>query len=259
MKKMLCMITLACSLVACGGGGGDGPVANQSKAVPTSSDSGPGDVERLFTFAKGTTWHYKVTSEFEGSTTVFTKRETVTASTSSGTRTDFTVEYVDDTPDAEIYQDNYFIDLGGLTHVSNVPSSDFTSAINPFREILFPVVPQTFVNVDKQSIPYVDVDQDGKPDTLDAYVTTQVLQWEAVTLSNVSYPRALKVLRSATYTIQFSGLREPLEMKSDFTSWIVPDVGVVKQVIHWPEPAESGLSVRTETRELTSFSSGGNN
>ena len=214
---------------------------------------GPGDQGNYFPTAFGSTWGYQTTRKVTGKPTiVFITGRSVSGSRVVSGVTE-TVFYETNPSNSGIPEEDYFLKDG--TGVANRGTSDSTDPITPllvpYYEARFPLqtghtfeqIPNTVLGIS------LDIDGDGRNETVKVSSTTHVAGFETVTVPAGDFANSAKIETHISTTFILTRGDSVLVTGTE-TSWLAPGIGLVKRVT---AVKSRGIS-QTDAEELVSYS-----
>ncbi|MFY9509838.1 MAG: FG-GAP-like repeat-containing protein [Rubrivivax sp.] len=223
LKRVLITIMLPC-VAACGGGGAGGG----------SSSAESVDGAAYFPLAVGDRWRY---AEGADLTTV---RVVGTQATAAGTAHVLRSESTTD-----MFEELYVKTTGGLTVVPSATDDAFIRALGNVELLRFPlVVGSSFVSLDKTIAGILDIDADGRADTVAVRIEVTVVGFETVSTPTGTFERALHARTVITQSFTLSSNGRSLSVTSTAEDWYARDIGPVRSVI---STVSNGVSERVES------------
>ena len=202
------------------------------------STSGPGDIGNYFRSEPNLSYTYNVNANFGQIRQYQTFRQTSGPRVAGGNVMVFTEAGG---------EDYYTEDASGVTFFGGSDALD--GAVAPFVELKFPLrVGNSFLQIDKKNL-LLDVDFDGRDDSVDIRSEASVLDFEPLSVPIGSQSNCAKIQEDVTVTYRTSN-NGKVNVVGKNTYWLCPGIGLTKQII---ELTENGGGTRRETRELTAF------
>lgn len=214
---------------------------------------GPGDQGNYFPTTFGSTWGYQTTRKETGKPTiVFNTGRSVSGSRVAGGITE-TVFYETNPSNSGIPEEDYFLKDG--IGVANRGTSDSTDPITPllvpYYEVRFPLqTGHTFEQI-KRTIPGIplDIDGDGRDETVNVSSTTRVVGFETVTVPAGNFANSAKMETRISTNFILTGGGSVLVTGTE-TFWLAPGIGLVKRIT----VVQSRGIRETNVEELVSYS-----
>lgn len=225
-------------LVACGGGGGSGADGGSAPPIPTLSAD-------VYPLASGDRRSWRTT---QGGINGAIRHERVGEAVGAALVVrsgDFRVEL----PADEEYLQR------SATGVSTVPgpnSDALSRAVGPVELLRFGMAQgQSVVLLDRTFT--VDVDGDGRADSLDLRVESQFTGVEAVTTQLAAFADASRVRTSVRTTIRLAGASATRTISQTLDDWYVPGIGPVRSS---SSTSTDGGAPVLETEEVVAYAVG---
>lgn len=220
-RRVLAWIAHVCVLllVSCGGGGG-------SSTGSTGQASGGGvsgnQSTDYYPLMVGNKWLY---SDLLGS--VSTARVTGTAAVAVGTAFVVeTVEGMDRTTDMYVHATN------GVTWYPPKSADPLTAALGSLQVLRFPVVPgESWTSIDKTLTNLLDLDSDGRFDTVSIRIDTAVVGFESVVTRAGSYSDAAHLQSVMVQTANLSSTGAAVTVTATSDDWYAPGIGPVRNMV----------------------------
>ena len=136
--------------------------------------------------------------------------------------------------------------------ITEVPdgSDALLGAVGAIDSLRLPLrVGDSYTQVDKSISGTLDIDRDGRPDTVTVRATVTVLASESITVAAGSFADCLKVRTQLTLSGVGSSSGQATSVVSVADEWYAPEIGVVRSRL---ESNGDGVST-VETRELRSY------
>jgi hypothetical protein len=233
--RLSCLALGLTLVLACGGGGGGGGTSGPIQGTTGTGyglapATGPGDVSNVFPTATGDRWFYNTTTSDVGGTIVSIDSLEVTGTRSFNNvlATDFRLTSGDGSGALDYF---YLKSPGGITFLGTGDATDWlTTTIGPYQEALFPLAQGTVADFTKTGYSIgVDLDGDGKAESLTAHVTASLAAFSSVTVPAGTFPGAARLVSTISGSVTGSKDGTIVPFSSTQALWAAPGVGIVRQ------------------------------
>lgn len=221
-------IQLALVLVMATGGGSDGPA---TAATPTVIH----DAGTYFPDQTGNAWRYRGRIT-KGTVNQIAETTFVNVSTVTGsTRKDGVLVTVihDTNPGDQGPTESYYLrDAAGIRYYGSKPGSKLERQLIPYQIVRFPLeLPSSFQQLDRNRLNLgLDIDHDGRAETVDVQATVTVHGEESVTVPFGTYDRAIRLELHMNLLVHLSRDGTRVQGFDTMTAWLVKGVGLVKSI-----------------------------
>jgi hypothetical protein len=262
-KRLSIAVTIAALAAACGGGGGDGGSAPAPAPIPITDPlqpllTGPGDPQNYVPTGGFDSWTYNSATSAMGTTQYELASVSIAGNkTVLGVSTTvFAERLFGDAPATPAYEMYYRKLPGGVAFYGNNDATDtLTAGVIPYVELLFPVAAGPVSSLTKTGIDFgMDLDGDGKNETVDATQTISITGFESVTVPAGTFPAAAKRLATITANAKLTSNGQVIPVTTNETTWIAPGAGVIRR---HTVGSSQGSTILTNTIEARGFHVGG--
>lgn len=201
-------------LSACGGGGGGG--ADSGGSPPTQIGAQPG--ADYFPLNVGDRWLYT-----EGQGIATTVRVTGTQSVGG------VAALVVRTQDSSGTSDDYYVrDASGVRVLPGTGADAITAALGAVQILKLPLVTGDRWTLIDKTLTNVDLDGDGRPETITLRVEATVVGYETLGVEGTSYSAVAHVQTVLNQSIRMASSGQTLTATTTSDDWYAPDVGLVR-------------------------------
>ncbi len=206
-------LVLAGLLSACGGGGGGG--GSPTPETPGSAQPGAD----YFPLNVDDRWYYV---DGQGQTTFV--RVMGTQAVSGGTAQVVRTQSNDDT-----VTELYLRDASGVLLVPGPGSDAITAALGPLQVLKLPLVAgDRWVMADRTLTDVVDLDGDGRPESVAVRVEAMVVGFETLTVGGSSIAGVARVQTTLSQSVRMTGNGQTVADTITSDDWYAPDLGPVR-------------------------------
>ena len=217
---------LALVLVMVAGGGSDGPATAVTPTVIHDAGS-------YFPDQTGNEWRYRGRmtkgTVNQIADTTFVNVSTVTGKTQ---KDGVLVTVIHDTnPGDQGPTDSYYLrDAAGIRYYGSKPGTKLEQQLIPYQIVRFPLeLPSSFQQLDRNNLNLgLDIDHDGRAETVDVQATVTVHGEESVTVPFGTYERAIRLESRMNLLVRLSRDGTRVHGFDTMTVWLVKGVGLVK-------------------------------
>lgn len=262
-RRLSMAVTIAALAAACGGGGGDGGNTPSPAPVPITDPLqplliGPGDPQNYVPTGGFDSWTYNSATSITGTTQYDLASVSIAGNkTVLGVSTTvFAERLFGDPPTAPAYEMYYRKLPGGVAfYGSNDTTDTLTAGVIPYAELLFPVAAGPVSSLTKTGLDFgMDLDGDGKNETVDAAQTISIAGFESVTVPAGTFPAAARRLATITANAKLTSNGQVIPVTTNETTWIAPGAGVIRR---HTVGSSQGSTLLTSTIEARGFNVGG--
>ncbi len=262
-KRLSMAVTIAALAAACGGGGGDGGSAPAPAPIPITDPlqpllTGPGDPQNYVPTGGFDSWTYNSATSAMGTTQYELASVSIAGNkTVLGVSTTvFAERLFGDAPATPAYEMYYRKLPGGVAFYGNNDATDtLTAGVIPYVELLFPVAAGPVSSLTKTGLDFgMDLDGDGKNETVDATQTISITGFESVTVPAGTFLAAAKRLATIAANAKLTSNGQVIPVTTNETTWIAPGAGVIRR---HTVGSSQGSTILTNTIEARGFHIGG--
>ena len=141
--------------------------------------------------------------------------------------------YHDTNPGDQGPTDSYYLrDAAGIRYYGSKPGTILEEQLIPYQIVRFPLeMPSAFQQLDRTSLNMgLDLDRDGRAETVDVRATVSIDGPEAVTVPLGTYERAIRMEAHMNLLVHLSGDGTRISGFDTMTLWLVKGVGLVKYI-----------------------------
>lgn len=263
-RRLSIAVAIAALAAACGGGGGgDGGSAPPPPPNPSTDPlqallTGPGDPQNYVPIGGFDSWSYNSATSVMGTTQYELASVSIAGNkTVLGVSTTvFAERLFGDSPGAPAYEMYYRKLPGGVGAYGNNDATDtLTAGVIPYVELLFPVTAGPVSSLTRTGLDFgMDLDGDGKNETVDATQTISITGFESITVPAGTFAAAAKRLATITANAKLTSNGQIVPVTTTETTWIAPGAGIVRR---HTVGSSLGSTILTSTIEARGFNVGG--
>lgn len=233
------VVGLIALLSACGGGGGGAPDGGSSP--PTQAGAQPG--ADYFPLSVGDRWFYT-----EGQGIATTVR--VTGTQSVGGVSALVVR----TQDSSGTSDDYYVrDAAGVRVLPGAGADAITAALGSVQILKLPLVSGDRWTLIDQTLTTVDLDGDGRPETITLRAQATVVGYETLSVEGTSYSAVAHVQTVLNQSVRIASSGQTLTGTTTSDDWYAPNVGLVRSRL---SSSGSGQTASTSDSRVVAWRAG---
>lgn len=129
--------------------------------------------------------------------------------------------------------DSYYLrDVAGIRYYGSKPGTILEQQLIPYQIVRFPFeLPSAFHQLDRKNLNLgLDLNRDGRAETVDVRATVRIEGQEAVTVLIGTYEKAIRMEAHMDLSVHLSGDGTRISGFDTMTLWLVKGVGLVKYI-----------------------------
>lgn len=129
--------------------------------------------------------------------------------------------------------DSYYLrDAAGIRYYGSKPGTILERQLIPYQIVRFPLeLPSVFHQLDRKNLNLgLDLDRDGRAETVDVQATVRIEGQESVTVPIGTYEKAIRMEAHMNLLVHLSGDGTRISGFDTMTLWLVKGVGLVKYI-----------------------------
>ena len=135
--------------------------------------------------------------------------------------------------------DSYYLrDAAGIRYYGSKPGTILEQQLIPYQIVRFPLeMPSSFHQLDRKALNLgLDLDRDGRAETVDVHATVRIAAQEPVTVPLGTYEEAIRLEAHMELLVHLSSDGTQISGFDTMTLWLVNGIGLVKYVEHQMVP-----------------------
>jgi hypothetical protein len=211
------------------------PVSGFLTAAATTgqTEEGAGDIGTFFPFEQGNIWRYKGTGRVSGAAVEYENTVTVSEQVSVPGHAVSGTIFSHTNAGGQGRAENYYEvkELSGImSYGTDDPRNNDTGQLVPFRTVHFPLtIGATILLGERNNVDWGE-DGDGLKETVSYKFSQTVLGMESITVPAGTFPNSLRMELKTVLLVSFTRGGSGTITQTN-TTWLVPGVGRVKEII----------------------------